>query len=255
MTIRVKAFFFSLLGLALISLTVQSQTKGFAETRAIPINSSTTLSASVAAAIKTCSWYVQNVPEAIVMGNPENLEYIGQDLPLEALDLDEISVFFSGDTEKGDRCSFYDEEIGVELAISVSGTGFYNSLADDSLDWTFGDPMEDGSDAEFGISFIEELTSTCAPNFTTSFSRQALIDGSGQALNLVPLKIGPTLVALSFRPYELPINNPTFADCIVSAQFQTSVPGGKMPRTPGQSYSFQGPTVTTSLIILDSDPS
>jgi hypothetical protein len=38
------------------------------------------------------------------------------------------------------------------------------------------------------------------------------------------------------------------------AKFETAVPGGSMPSRPGQSYSFQGPTVTTTLTVLDSDP-
>jgi hypothetical protein len=38
------------------------------------------------------------------------------------------------------------------------------------------------------------------------------------------------------------------------AKFETAVPGGSTPSRPGQSYSFQGPTVTTTLTVLDSDP-
>ena len=250
----VKALFFSLLGLALITTVVQSHSPTYADTTAHSSNGSTSVTAVVAAAIHTCSWYMENVPESISLSNPDNLEYDGQDLPLEAQDLADISVFFSGDVEKRDRCSFYDEETGVELTMSVSGTGFYNSGSDNSLDWSFGDPMIDGSPSQFNVSFIDQL-GTCSSGFTPSFSAQALNDGLAGPLNLKPLVIGPTVVSTSFDPYLLPADNPTFADCTMSAKFQTSVPGGGMPSRPGQSYSFEGPTVTTTLTILDSDPS
>jgi hypothetical protein len=249
----VKARFVSLLGLALISSVVQSQSSSFADTTAHSSNGSTSVSAVVAASIHTCSWYMENVPESISLSNPDNLEYIGQDLPLEAQDLADFSVFFSGDAEKGDRCSFYDEETGVELTMSVSGSGFYNSGSDDSLDWSFGDPMKDGSASQFSVSFIDQLDS-CFSGFTTDFSPQVLNNGLGIPLNLKPLFTGPTVVSEEFDPYELPENNPTFAECVMSAKFQTSVPGGGMPSRPGQSYSFEGPTVTTTLTVLDSDP-
>lgn len=250
----VKALFFSLLGVALVSSVSQSFPSSHAETSAHTDNSSTSVTAIVAASIHTCSWYLENVPTSISMSNPDNLDYYGQDLPLEAQDLADISVFFSGDAEKNDRCSFYDEETGVELAMSVSGTGFYNSGPDNSLDWTFGDPMKDGSTSQFGVSFIEQLES-CSSAFTKSFSPQVLNNGIGLPLNLKPLKTGPTAVRSSFQPSALPADSPTFAECVLSAKFQTSVPGGQMPSRPGQSYNFQGPTVTTTLTILDSDPS
>jgi hypothetical protein len=248
-----KALFMSLLGVALVSTVSQSYPSSYAETSAHSTNSSTTLTATVAASIHTCSWYLDNVPVSIDMSNPDNLEYIGQDLPLEAQELADISVYFSGDVEKSDRCSFYDEETGVELAMSVSGTGFYNS-GDDSLDWNFGDTMKDGTTSQFGVSFIEQLES-CTVGFTKSFSSQVLDDGLGAPLNLKPLKTGPSAVRSNFQPYALPEDGPTFAECIMSPKFQTSVPGGQMPRSPGGSYNFQGPTVTTTLTILDSDPS
>jgi hypothetical protein len=249
-----KALFVSLLGIALISMVAQSHPASYADTTTHSTNGSTSVTAVVAAAINTCSWYLENVPESISLSNPDGLEYDGNDLPLEAQDLADISVFFSGDLEKGDRCSFYDEETGVELAMSVSGTGFYNSGGDNSLNWTFGEPMKDGSTSQFGVSFIEQLES-CSSAFTKSFASQVLNSGIGLPLNLKPLETGPTAVRSSFQPSALPEDNPTFAECVMSAKFQTSVPGGQMPSRPGQSYNFQGPTVTTTLTILDSDPS
>lgn len=249
-----KALFFSLLGVALVSTVAQSHPSSYAETSAHTTNGSTSVTATVAASIHTCSWYLENVPTSISMSNPDNLDYIGQDLPLAAQDLADIAVYFSGDVEKSDRCSFYDEYTGVELAMSVSGTGFFNSGTDNSLDWTFGDLMKDGSTSQFSVGFIEQLGS-CTPAFTKNFSSQVLDNGIGGPINWKPLVTGPSAVRSNFQPYELPVNTPTFAECIMSAEFQTSVPGGQMPTRPGQSYSFQGPTVTTTLTILDSDPS
>ena len=248
-----KALFVSALGLALVSTVTQSFPSSYAETTAQWTNSSTNVTAVVATAIHTCSWYVDNVPESISLSNPDSLEYDGSDLPLEAQDLADISVFFSGDVEKSDRCSFYDEETGVELAMSVSGTGFYNSLDDDSLDWSFGTPMKDGSTSQFSVSFIDQLGS-CSSGFITSFSPQELTNGLAGPLNIKPLVIGPTAASSNFDPWVLPADNPTFADCTMRAKFETAVPGGSTPSRPGQSYSFQGPTVTTTLTVLDSDP-
>ena len=248
-----KALFVSLLGIALISIVAQSHPASYADTTAHSTNGSTSVTAVVAAAINTCSWYLENVPESISLSNPDSLEYDGNDLPLEAQDLADISVFFSGDLEKGDRCSFYDEETGVELAMGVSGTGFYNSLGDASLDWSFGDPMKDGSLSQFSVSFVDQLGS-CSTGFTTSFSPRVLNNGLAGPLNLKPLVTGPTAVSSSFDPWVLPADNPTFAECTMRAKFETAVPGGSMPSRPGQSYSFQGPTVTTTLTVLDSDP-
>jgi hypothetical protein len=248
-----KALFVSLFGIALISTVAQSHPASYADTTAQSTNGSTSVTATVAASIHSCSWYLENVPESISLSNPDSLEYDGNDLPLEAQDLADISVFFSGDVEKSDRCSFYDEETGVELAMSVSGTGFYNSLGDASLDWSFGEPMKDGSTSQFSVSFVDQLGS-CSSSFTTRFSSQALSDGLAGPLNLKPLVTGPTAVSSSFEPYVLPADNPTFAECTMRANFETAVPGGSLPSRPGQSYSFQGPTVTTTLTVLDSDP-
>jgi hypothetical protein len=249
-----NAMLFSFLGIALVASVAQSYPSSYAETSAESTNDSTSLSGVVAAAIHTCSWYLENVPVEISLSNPDNLEYIGEDLPLEAQDLENISVFFSGAEEKSDRCSFYDDETGVELAMSVSGTGFYNAGSDASLDWDFGDEMKDGSDSQFTVSFLEQLGS-CTSGWTKSFTPQVLSDGSGVPVNFKPLITGPSAVRSNFLPYALPIDNPTFANCIMKANFQTSVPGGRMPSRPGQSYNFQGPTVSTTLTILETDPS
>ena len=251
---RVIALFISIFALALISTVTQANSSSYAATTAHSSNSSTSVTAVVASSIHTCSWYLENVPVTISLKNPDDLEYIGQDLPLEAEDLADISVFFSGDIEKKDRCSFYDAETGIELAMSISGTGFYNSGSDDSLDWSFGDLMKDGSVSQFSVGFIDQLGS-CSSGFTTSFSPQVLNNAFAGPLNLKPLISGPTEVSTTFDPYLLPVDNPTFAECVLSAKFQTSVPGGAMPSRPGQSYSFEGPTVTTTLTVMDSDPS
>jgi len=247
---RAKAVIFSLLGLTLISFIVQSQSLSYADTTAHSTNSSTAVTATVAASIHTCSWYLQNVPESIALSNPENLEYIGRDLPLEAKDLADISVYFSGAAEKNDRCSFYDEVTGVELAMSIDGTGFYNS-GDTSLNWSFGESTDDGK-SSFAVSFTEQSAS-CTTGFIKDFTAQLLNDGSGAPLSLTPVRTGPTLVSSNFLPYVLLASGPTFADCIMSANFQTSVPGGKRPGAPGTSYNFQGPTVTTTLTVVESD--
>jgi hypothetical protein len=66
---------------------------------------------------------------------------------------------------------------------------------------------------------------------------------------VIPAKILATSVdtALEYSPAS--VNSPTFPSCGFSADYSTAIPTGKVPTAPGTTYSFTGPTLTSTLVL------
>ena len=53
--------------------------------------------------------------------------------------------------------------------------------------------------------------------------------------------------ALEYSPDS--VSAPTFPSCGFSAAYSTAIPSGKVPTAAGTTYSFTGPTLTSTLVL------
>lgn len=224
----------------LMFVGIQSTAGAFAATgidsEAIP---DATTSAS-ADSLLQCGWRISGVASSIVLANTDpTLEYIGSDYVLAGSDSD-IKVYLSGDASEQTRCSFYNDYKGAQVKVSWDGTEFTSSTTDDpsdgSLSWGV-------STKPLNIAYTD---ADCTPDWTTQSDlsiASAFIAGS----EIVPAKIVNSAVDTEYNPSAK--TSPSFPACGFSASYETTIPSGKTPNHPGKSYSFSGPSLTTTLVL------
>lgn len=218
---------------------------GFAETTVVTA-AQTSTSEATADTLPACSWYVSGVDDAIALTHPLDMEYVGDDYELRGENEGDISVYFSGGETPDTRCSFYDDEKGVDVQVTWSGTAFTNSdPTDTSLNFQAGDELEnvlsnDGDPSTFNVTYDGE---TCNGDWVAGDAKKIGIDISP----IVPASIGDVAVATNYGPTTKPAG--TFASCNLTATYSTWLPGNKTPSNPGSPYTFTGPTLTTTVVI------
>ena len=200
------------------------------------VDADTTASSDTLAA---CSWYVTGLAEEIVLENGDDMEYVGDDYTLEATD-EGIQIFFSASDTPDQRCSFYDDEKGVTVEVSWSGTSFSTGTLDTSMDFSVDDALETSGEVTVDITYA----GSCSGDWSAGATKSIGVDSSP----LEPATITNEAVA-SYSP-TLKVS-PTFASCTLDAAYETKIPGGKTPLNPGTTYSFNGPTLTTTVTIND----
>jgi hypothetical protein len=196
----------------------------------------TTASADTLAA---CSWYVTGLATSLELTNGDDMEYVGDDYTLRATD-DGITIFFSASDTPDQRCSFYDDEKGVEVQVAWVGDSFSTGTADTSLDFAVGDALESGGNVQVDITY----DGTCSPDWVAGATKSIGVDTSP----LVPASISDGDVS-TYSPTLK--TGATFASCTLDAEFETKLPGSKTPQNPGVAYSFTGPVLTTTVTIND----
>jgi hypothetical protein len=109
------------LGLSAVCLSVygfSGISVGSAETGVGGTASFGTDSTASADTLAACAWYVSGVDAAVTLSNSSGMEYVGNDYELSGANSGDIGIFFSGDSTPDQRCSFYDDEKGVEVNVS-----------------------------------------------------------------------------------------------------------------------------------------
>lgn len=191
--------------------------------------------------LPACSWYVTGLASSIALTNGDDMEYVGNDYTLEATDED-ITIFFSASDTANERCSFYDDEKGVAVEVSWVGESFTAGGLDTSMDFAVNDALETEGNVTVDIVYAGECSADWIAGGTTSIG----VDSSP----LTPASITNTSVNDNYTP-TLKGGTATFATCTLDASYSTKIPGGKTPLNPGTSYSFTGPTLTTTVTIND----
>ena len=237
--ISVAAISLSIFGLSGLSSGIAATTVGGTSS----FDTTNTASADTLAA---CSWYVSGVDPSVTLSNASGMEYVGNDYELSGENSQAVSIFFSGSSSPDDRCSFYDDEKGVNVAVSWDGTEFTASGSDHSLDFKAGDLLEDpasngGDPSTFNITYTKE---GCNDDWTAGSSVK-ISDGSTPPLH--PASIADASVASHYEPTLK--SGATFASCDLGASYSAWLPGGRTPTNPGSSYAFTGPTLTTQVTI------
>ncbi len=193
--------------------------------------------AASADTILQCGWRISGVESTISLANAEpTLEYVGTEYALTGSDTG-ILIHLSGDATEGTRCSFYNDYKGAQVKVSWDGTTF-TGTPDNSLGWAV-------TDKALGITYTD---ADCVPAWVTE---EALtINGEFiPAGEVVPAAILAASVDSSLEYSPDAVTGATFPSCGFSAAYSTAIPSGKTPTTPGATYSFAGPTLTSTLVL------
>jgi hypothetical protein len=187
--------------------------------------------------IEMCGWRISGVASEITLANTDpTLEYVGSEYALSGLD-DDILIYLSGDVTESTRCSFYGDYKGAQVKVSWTGSTFTSS-PDTSLNWNT-------SDKALTIAYTD---TGCSADWVTESS--VSIDAAFEAGDeVIPAKILASSVdtALEYSPDS--VSSATFPSCGFSADYSTAIPAGKVPTAPGTTYSFAGPTLTSTLVL------
>jgi hypothetical protein len=235
---KIKAFAILPLAAALTFFGLQAMTSSFAATGAGSDPTSATTGAD-ADTIEDCGWYLNGVETALVLSNESGMEYIGDNYTLTTED-DNINVYFSGTESEDVRCSFYDDVQGARVEVTWDGVSF-TAGADTSLDWDLGDSLEGGDTSSLDIEYA--TGTSCDAAFTSGSSASIT---SGAISPQVPASISNSATG-GFAPTDL--SAPTFAKCNLDASYSVVLPGGRTPASPGSSYTFTGPGLTTTITV------
>ncbi len=193
--------------------------------------------AASADTILQCGWRISGVESSIALANAEpTLEYVGSEYTLTGSDTG-IKIHLSGNASEGTRCSFYNDYKGAQVKVSWDGTTFTGS-PDNSLNWTVTDkPLAIAyTDADCVAAWTTEPALTIAAEFAAG----------GE---VVPALIPATAVDSSEEYAPDAVTGATFPSCGFSASYSTAIPAGKTPSSPGTTYSFAGPTLTSTLVL------
>ena len=187
--------------------------------------------------IEMCGWRISGVASTISLSNDDPaLEYVGSEYELAGADED-ILIYLSGDAVENTRCSFYGDYKGAQVKVSWSGSSF-TSLPDNSLSWNL-------SDKNLRITYAD---TACVAAWQTEES-VTISGGFTEGNEVVPAKILATAVDSAAEYSPDAVSSPTFPACGFSAAYATAIPGGKVPSDPGTSYTFTGPSLTSTLVL------
>jgi hypothetical protein len=197
--------------------------------------------AASADTILQCGWRIGGVATTIALANNvPTLKYIGSEYALVGADTG-ISVFLSGGTDESVPCSFYNDYKGAQVKVSWSGVDFTSRTVaaptDTSLSWAV-------SEKPLNITYTD---ADCTDDWTAGDS--VTVNAAYVSTAVVPASIFATAVNESVEYDPSHVSVPTFPRCGFSATFSTAIPSNKVPSNPGSSYSFTGPTLTTTLVL------
>jgi hypothetical protein len=186
--------------------------------------------------IEMCGWRISGVASEITLANTDpTLEYVGSEYALSGVD-DDILIYLSGAVTESTRCSFYGDYKGAQVKVSWTGSTFTSS-PDTSLNWNT-------SDKALTIAYTD---TGCSADWVTESS--VTINAAFEAGDeVIPAKILATSVDTGeYSPDS--VSSPTFPSCGFSADYSTAIPSGKTPTAAGSTYSFTGPTLTSTLVL------
>jgi hypothetical protein len=240
---KLKAFAILPVAAALMFFGLQAVTASFAETTGVGETAATT--GATAATIEDCEWYLAGVATELELINDTGMEYVGDDYELTATN-DAVKVYLSGTDVEDDRCSFYDDVRGAGVEVSWTGSaGFANvDTSDTSLDWQLGDDLEVGP----AVSSLDIAYTPVVGSCDVAFGDGDSVSIDNVATSpLTPAQISD-LSTQSFNPAAA-VGSATFAKCTLNASYSVKLPGGRTPSNPGDSYTFAGPSITTTITV------
>jgi len=181
-----------------------------------------------------CTWYATGFSSTITLAGTEGAEYEGEEFTLTGSDDDQAALVsgyvVDADPTVGTQedCSWYNAEKGLTVSIVGSGPGFTSDTeaegADNSLGW-------DLADSPLAVTFTEDPGDACSADWT--LAPGLTIDADADSVDAAVIAYAADMS--------------TTESCEWDTTFETAIPESLTPADPGATYTFTGPTLTTSL--------
>jgi len=214
--------------------------------------------------VPTCVWQLTGVTDSVTLLHPNasaggdaHTSYVGNDFKLAGASSLQASIYVgpagnaTASSSDVDNCSFYNNGgLGIsntgasaQLAIveptTAKFSAVYNSIEDTAMSFPLNGTTPSGSSQNRNLS----LTITPANCFSSNLSggsgdnwtKESGTTGLNSASSPIPLA---TLAKASTT---------TTSTCSFSSSLSVYIPGGLTPAHPGNSYTYTGPTLTTTL--------
>jgi len=198
-----------------------------------------------------CTWFLEGVPTSVAMAT-DGSDYEGAALPMTA-SAGTLQAYVSGNLGTGEidthsACTWYGSTNvrGITVSMATSATGFTSSEPADATDTSL------SFDPTAGLPFLIDFAGEAA-------CRTPGNDGNGtEQWTVTDLSIenatGTTATSVMAQPFAnstgIPLDTAEKNDACSSAMtWSVSIPGDLEPDAPGATYSFTGPTVTTSVAL------
>ena len=193
-----------------------------------------------------CTWYLLGAPSTIAL-EPEvpETEYEGDAIVVstsfvELVDAAELNVYSSGNVSSGGRstysnCTFYSSVTRPIVTMSIDDEDFTATAGTGGLDV----PMD--FDAVTDNELIVNQTSSCGVAWTTTDLTLKTAALTGVVLSI------PLIASVDSRVTS------SNDRCKADLEIKISIPAGKTPTYPGQTYTWSGPGFTTALTTSSSD--
>lgn len=195
--------------------------------------SSTTASTTT---LPWCGWYLTGIDSALTLSGAT--VYDGTEVSLTAADTS-LEAFVNGSSTYSaadDNCSWYGNtnkqaawvSVTADTAAFDASTTADTAGTDNSMDFAL------DTDNKLNITAVEDPSANCTTN---GFSITADASVFGTTLSSNPVKSA------------LSTDVTTHDKCTWSMNYATKIPGGKVPTYGDATYTFTGPTLTTTLDI------
>lgn len=183
-----------------------------------------------------CKWFIYNVPSNITLSPEGNQKYAGQALTLTGSSTD-LTIRKSGTDQGADSfsdCSFFGSKTDPTLLAEVDGTKF---------DATYGGSNTEDTGMDFtiatdGNSGFKVKAGECTAN-TDVWNEN--VDGKFLTDSYL---VSPVLTFTSNADVNNSLTSETDTqECQSDFTYEVTIPAGKTPDSPGETYSYTGPSV------------
>jgi len=216
-------------------------------------------SSATVATVPQCVWQINGASETIPLDHSEfaadgHTKYVGQDFGLSGAGANTVKVFVgpaaaSAVSTDADNCAWYgvtnSAGSGANVTYSLPTSPAFTSVAstaptDNSLGFSLDGAVTTGSHTS---RLAVALTKSDCTNAAAVLPLVSLWDGLDSA------DLFGSGATLSLKAAELAKSKTsTSSSCTWTTKLSTYVPGGKTPAHDADTYTFTGPTVTTTLV-------
>lgn len=227
------------LGAGLVGLSLPMLVAGLSMVGpALGADSTDTTAAAIQSTVTTedqCEWRVANAPGGLTLTAAG--EYELNDLDLTA-SVTGLTVYSTGNTHDGDEtgytdCVFYGDVLEPTLTMEIDGTAVDGYLT------ASGSAGDADTSMDFSIDGTNPMTIVTADTCTdwTVASPSLSTTTAATVMSIVTAVIDDNIESAAG-------GNQT---CALDQTITLTVPGGKVPSSPGAGYTFAGPSLTTEL--------
>ena len=212
-------------------------------------------SSATVATVPQCVWQINGASTSINMDHTEfagdnHTKYVGQDFGLSGADTNSVQVFV-GPSAAGavstdaDNCAWYGVSnsagSGANVTYSLPETPTFTSRTanfanDNSLGFNLdGDPTTGSNTKQLSVVLTKSgCTNAAASAGVNGWTGDATANLKTGSLSLTAAQLAKSLTSTS-------------SSCTWTTKLSTYVPGGNTPAHDADTYTFTGPTITTTL--------